>query len=86
MIKKYLGLFLGQLINYGIVGHILTQSRALLIEMIVKNKNEHNQLAIILDNMKESLIIIHELRVDFANDTFLNKFGTQIDNSLETPV
>lgn len=54
--------------------------------MIVKNKNEHNQLAIILDNMKESLIIIHELRVDFANDTFLNKFGTQIDNSLETPV
>lgn len=72
---------MGQLINYGIVGHILTQSRALLIEMIVKNKNEHNQLAIILDNMKESLIIIHEKKVDFANDTFLNKFGTQIDNS-----
>ena len=42
--------------------------------MIIKNKNEHTQLAIILNNLQESVIIIHENKLDFANDTFLFKF------------
>ena len=42
-------------------------------------------MAIILDNLKESIIIINNKQIDFANDMFLCKFTEQIisSNSLD---
>ena len=80
-LKSRAVLIVGQLIYYVIIGHILISARTLLIELIIKNKNEHTQLAIILNNLRESVIIIHENNLNFANDTFLFKFSNQIASS-----
>ena len=84
-ITVWVTLFIGQFIYYGGICLLMITARGQLIETIHTNKEQSKYLATILDNLQESIIILKDNQIDFANDTFLCKFSGQLlsSNSIE---
>ena len=59
-IVRWVTLFVSQLLYYGGICFLMMTARAQLIETINTNKEHTKQLAIVLDNLQESIIILND--------------------------
>ena len=59
-IVGWVSLFVSQLLYYGGICFVMMTARAQLIETINTNKEHTKQLAIVLDNLQESIIILND--------------------------
>lgn len=52
----------------------IMKQKSVLIQMIQTSLNQQNHLSLILENLEESLIIVHNQKIEFVNDKYLEMF------------
>ena len=67
-------------ITFNIVAiYYIKRQKNILVEKIQISLNQQKHLTLILENLEESLIIIHDQQIEYVNDKYLEMFMYQIN-------